>query len=185
MGTEPWHDKPHVKAGPNYPASYISWERAVAFCKNLTIKERSTGRLPSGWIYALPTDAQWEFACRAGTTSRFYNGEDSEQLDEFGWGAWNAKLTEQFAKPVGQKKPNAWRLYDLMGNVYEWNRDSYSQNQTGGVDPWVAEGWPERVARGGAWQFSPLRCRSAHRAGLDPTAGDGTTGIRVAQVQAE
>ena len=85
MGTEPWKGQEYVKTGRDYAASYVSWDDATEFCRKLTAQEQTAGRLPSGWSYRLPTEAQWEYACRAGTTTRFSFGADESQLGDYAW----------------------------------------------------------------------------------------------------
>jgi formylglycine-generating enzyme required for sulfatase activity len=123
MGTNPSHFK-----GSNLPVETVSWEDAMAFCKKLTDQELAGGRLLVGYHYTLPTDAQREFACRAGTTGA-YAGD----LDSIGW--YNGNSAFQ-AHSVGQKQPNAWGLYDMHGNVWEWCLDWYGAYPNGSVtDP--------------------------------------------------
>ncbi len=135
--SKPWSGKEYVKEGPTFPASYISHgvntdgtieaDSATAFCEKLTEIERKAGRLPTGWKYSLPTEAQWEYACRAGTKTKYSFGDDESQLDEYAWwggrtGNGNAK-TEQYAHTVATKKPNPWGLSDMHGNLWEWCQD--------------------------------------------------------------
>ncbi len=113
MGTEPWKGKPFVKEGPNNAASYVSWNDAVAYCEKLSEKESVT--------YRLPTEAEWEYACRAGTETRWSFGDDEKALGDYAWYRENAGgIGEQYAHQVGLKPPNAFGLYDMHGNVFEW-----------------------------------------------------------------
>ena len=110
MGTEPWKGKEYVKEGVNYAASYLSWKDSVEFLKKLTERERSAGRLPVGWSYGLPTESQWEYACRGGSKTRFSFGDDVMDLCRFAWwggivGDGNAK-SEQYAHEVVKKLKN-------------------------------------------------------------------------------
>ncbi len=202
MHTEPWfggHSAAVIMEGDEYPALYFSQKDALQFCQKLTMEERRAGRLPASWQYTLPTEAQWEYACRAGTTTRFSFGDDESKLVEYAWwggvllhsGRGKGRLArENYAHPVGQKKPNPWGLYDMHGNVLEFCRDllpnpmhTYvpEQNSPGGVDPVVVDPHGSAAERGGAWCVLPYECRSASR-----FCGQGRStyeGFRVALVQ--
>lgn len=183
MGTTPWNGEELVQSGSDYAASYISQESAVEFCQRLTKREQSAGQLPNGWIYALPSEAQWEYACRAGTTTAYSFGDNESKLNEHAWwggisGDGNTK-SEQYAHPVGRKKPNAWGLKDMYGNLWEWCSD---------------ESWPEsrsasatelhhRVYRGGSWGIGATKCRSASRARLMADSRNSFIGFRVAAIR--
>ena len=109
MESSPWSGKDHVKEGPDFAASCISHDDAVSFCEKLTTQQRNAGTLPKDWKYSLPTDAQWEYGCRAGTKTTYSFGDDESQLGEYGWFSESALETgERYAHKVGQKKPNAW-----------------------------------------------------------------------------
>ena len=171
MGTTPWKGEEWVKKGPRYAASYVSWEDAMEFVKKLTAQERQAGRLPAGWEYTLPTEAQWEYACRAGSKTAFSFGDMATQLSDYAW--WGGLIgngnteKERYAHEVGGKKANAWGLHDLPGNVWEWCADGYAEKLPGGRDPLIAQA-SRRVNRGGGWSGSPSRCRSACRGGNSP-----------------
>lgn len=185
MGTTPWKGEANVQDGPEFPVTFVHWEDSQAFCRKLTLQERTAGRLPSRWEYALPTEAQWEYACRAGTTSVFSFGDDSPRLAEFGWFKSNTiDAGEKYAHTVRQKQPNPWGLYDLHGNTFEWCRDSFTDRLKGGPDPWIATGGTQRVYRGGGWFNTPQYCRSAIRRGLDPTFKGNALGFRIACIPA-
>jgi formylglycine-generating enzyme required for sulfatase activity len=124
LGTEPWQDKEFTKEGDDFPATIVSWDDAMNFCRGLTEQERIAGRLPESWEYTLPTEAQWERACRARTETNFSFGDDDSKLVEYAWfhgTTW--KDGEPYAHRVGQKKPNPWGLYDMHGNVGELTLD--------------------------------------------------------------
>ncbi len=130
------------------PMDGVSWPKAVEFCRILTGKERKAGRLPEGYVYRLPTEAEWEYACRAGTGGPF-NVE--ENLTSFCWGPDVGKT--KWTKPVkGRYIPNAWGLYDMHGNVYEWCHDWYTSYDTNDLtDPAGSAEGEQKVARGGSW----------------------------------
>jgi formylglycine-generating enzyme required for sulfatase activity len=158
-----------------YAVEKISWAEAVTFCERLTARERAAGRLPNGYVYALPTEAQWEYACRAGTTGRYAG--DFEAL------TWHYKNTADAMSPspVGKKQPNAWGLYDMHGNVSEWCADWYGNYPGGSVtDPAGPSSGLFRVVRGGSWGAAPQDCRSAFRLALKPERQGNSIGVRVA-----
>jgi formylglycine-generating enzyme required for sulfatase activity len=174
MAGEPWKGDITVKEGDDFPATFVSWNDAIEFCRRLTEREREAGRVPDGWEYTLPTEAQRERACRAGTKTRFSFGDDESKLSEYAWfnesGARGAQVGERYAHQVGQKKPNPWGLCDMHGNVWELCRDSYSKELPGGGDPEVIDkGSSLRVMRGGWYLFVAERCRSAFRGPTDPS----------------
>ena len=186
MQPTPWKGELYVKEGSDYAASYISYDEAVAYCETLTAQERSAGRLPAGWNYTLPTEAQWEYACRAGTTTEYSFGDEESRLGDYGWwgglvGEGNAK-TEQYAHRVGQKKSNPWGLQDMHGNVWEWCADWYEVKLPGGRDPVGASSGSSRVNRGGSWYNRASYCRSAFRRMNSPDYRSGSLGFRVAGV---
>ena len=160
--------------GPGYPAVTMSHFAARQYCKWISKK---TGR-----FYRLPTEAEWEYACRAGTKTAFSFGNDAKQLDAFAWHFDNSPLRDGDGayRKVGQKQPNPWGLYDMHGNVAEWCIDEYradwyaSLARRGGVVHWSdAVRWPggdspyPRVVRGGSWESDAEDCRSAARLGSD------------------
>ncbi|WP_162130538.1 SUMF1/EgtB/PvdO family nonheme iron enzyme [Schlesneria paludicola] len=182
MKTRPWNDCRHfVPDQDDSAATCINWFDAAEFCCNLSREERAAGRLPEGWEYTLPTEAQWEYACRAGTKTRFDFGDDDSLIGESAWFFENTSgKRERYAHRVGQKRPNAWGLFDMHGNASEWCRDFYQQKLPGGVDPYVAdEGW-NRAIRGGCFNDLPDACRSAHRDRLSPIPRGNCIGFRIA-----
>ena len=115
---ETWQGENYVNEGSDYPAVFVSWDDAMSFCEKLTEKERSAGRLQRDWEYTLPTEAQWEYACRAGTTDcgTFSSGDDADQLGRYTWFLENAfAIGEVYAHEVGKKLPNAWKLHEMHG----------------------------------------------------------------------
>jgi formylglycine-generating enzyme required for sulfatase activity len=161
MATEPWKGKSYVKEGPNYAASYVSWDDAVAFCKKLSEREGKT--------YRLPTEAEWEYACRAGTETTWSFGDDEKELGDYAWYHGNAGIGEACVHQVGLKKPNAFGLYDMHGNVDEWCHDYYGEDyykQSPEKDPTGPARGSFRVLRGGSWDNDSRGTRSADRGRL-------------------
>ena len=169
-----------------HPVVNVTWNDAVAFCDWLSKKE--------GKKYQLPTEAQWEYSCRASTKTRFYSGEGEETLKDVGNIA-DASFKQQypqtveavawddgypFTAPVGKFKPNAFGLYDMHGNVWHWCQDWYGDYPQGKlVDPLGPKEGKDRVLRGGSWHFNPCFCRSANRHKFQPGYRDGTVGFRL------
>jgi formylglycine-generating enzyme required for sulfatase activity len=187
MGTTPWVGEQNAKAGPDYPAIQIAWQEATDFCSKLTSQEREAGRLPDDWEYTLPTDAQWEYACRAGTKSTFSFGDDPKQLSEHAWwggfeGHGNAE-NERFAHPVGTKRPNPWGLHDMHGNVWEFCRDAFQNKPPGGADPLVTSEGSSPVYRGGSWFDDHSACDSTTRRTQPLPHKANNVGFRVVLVQ--
>jgi formylglycine-generating enzyme required for sulfatase activity len=159
----------------NLPVETVSWNDAVAFCNALSTKE--------GRTYRLPTEAEWEYACRAGNPGRFAFGDDDRMLDRYAWYVGNSDTRTH---PVGQKQPNSFGLYDMHGNVWEWCADGYSADyykESPGVDPPGPSGASVRVGRGGSWFSDPRVCRSAGRYGNAPGVRLFYLGFRLALVQ--
>jgi formylglycine-generating enzyme required for sulfatase activity len=150
---------------PNRPVEQVSWQDATAYCDALTQQARAAGRIPCGYDYRLPTEAEWEYACRAGTSTRFSYGDDHgyTNLINYGWWDGNSGGT---TRPVGQKLPNPWGLHEMHGNVWEWCQDWWSESLPGGiaVDPQGPATGPGRMGRGGGWDYNAKLCRSAFRA---------------------
>jgi sulfatase modifying factor 1 len=187
MDTKPWESARFVRGGDRMPATHVNWLDVMAFCAKLTERERSAGRLPDDWQYTLPTEAQWEYACRAHTTTLFHFGDDPVQLDEYAWyahiGEQRTALKEPLigdAHPSGEKKANPWGLYDMHGNVWEWCRDAYSEKQALGRDPENKSGDSGRVIRGGSAWSGAMDCRSDRRDQQPAEYGNFTIGFRVA-----
>jgi formylglycine-generating enzyme len=159
MGTEPWKGEDDVKEGPDYAASYVSWDDAIDYCKKLSEKEGKT--------YRLPTEAEWEYACRAGTETAWSFGNDEKELGDYAWNLKNAyDIGKGYAHQVGQKRPNAFGLYDMHGNVYEWCHDYYEEDyykQSPEKDPTGPTSGSFRVFRGGSWYYYTRNSRSAPR----------------------
>ena len=165
--------------GSQNPVEMVSWDDAVEFCQKLS-------ELPqekvAGHVYRLPTEAEWEFACRAETATKFSFGDDESQLGECAWFQDNSGSKTH---PVGKKKPNAWGLYDMHGNGWEWCQDWYGYGEYASVavtDPTGASTGSNRVFRGGCWNNPAGYCRSSNRCRAYPSLRDYYRGFRVAMV---
>lgn len=157
---------------PRNPVETVSWPDVQEFIDKLNTKE-------GGKRYRLPTEAEWEYAVRAGTTSKYFFGNDEEQLGQYGWYTENS---EDRTHPVGQLKPNPWGLYDVYGNVWEWLQDWYSADyykHSPSTDPYGPSEGTERVVRGGGWNVIARFCRSAHRDWYTPDNRLGRLGFRL------
>ncbi len=175
MNTTPW-DTPFkmdqedhsVNQGNQYPASNIPWIDAQEFCRRTGLR--------------LPSEAEWEYACRAGSRSKFYWGNEMD--DKFAWYGENAKDEGIFGSKVGEKTPNKFGLYDMSGNVWEWSQDHMHPNYSGA--PNNGSAWEEgqqlrRIRRGGSWYNDKVELRSANRSSAQQEEENPfTTGFRVA-----
>ncbi|MCY2987641.1 MAG: formylglycine-generating enzyme family protein [Planctomycetota bacterium] len=170
MGSNPSNFK-----GESLPVETVSWEDAVAFCKRLSKlpAERAAER-----TYRLPTEAEWEYACRVGSTSKFSFGDSDAEV---GKSVWYDKNSGNTTHPVGGKQANAWGLYDMQGNVWEWCSDWYGTFRAGTAsDPSGPGSASDRVSRGGSWLDNARHCRSASRSMGGPANRLGYRGFRVA-----
>ena len=166
MGTNPSEFK-----GADNPVETVNWDDAVDFCRRLS---ELPAEKKAGNVYRLPTEAEWEYACRAGTTTRFSFGDDESELGDYAWFYGNT------SHPVGGKKPNAWGLYDMHGNVWEWCQDWYADYPSGSMtNPSGATSGSARVFRGGGWDDTAEDCRSAYRNRNDPSIRNYYFGFRV------
>ena len=183
-------NNPSLFQGDNRPVERVSWDDAMAFCQKLN----DLGRAPKGWKFTLPTEAQWEFACRAGTTTNYSYGDASDvqkmNFDgnyPYGGGSKGVYRQETVAvKSLGYK--NAWGFYDMHGNVYEWCLDWYgSRSYSSGAvtDPQGPDSGSRRVLRGGGWHNRARRCRSASRDDDGPGFRFSYFGFRLALVPAQ
>ena len=164
---------------PRRPVVSVSWDDAVAFCETLTERERAGRRLPDGYEYRLPTEAEWEYCCRAGSTTEYCFGDGEAELGDYGWSSENAGAERH---EVGAKRPNAWGMHDIHGNVAEWCLDWYDRDYYGkseGNDPTGPPSGSSRVCRGGCGEFAASRCRSASRHSMPPATTYWSLGFRV------
>lgn len=187
---------------------YVSWYDAMAYCAKLNARARAAGVLPAGYEFTLPTEAEWEYACRAGTVTatyagpvQIYSGNNAPQLDAIAWYAGNSSVgyvgagwdTSTWAdkqypggsagvRRVGQRQPNAWGLYDMLGNVYQWCFDYAGPALPGRdvTDPTGPTGGLDRIIRGGSWHSDAAYCRAASRKWNTPDNGLPFIGFRVA-----
>src|SRR5262245_50854219 len=176
MGTNPSNGT----GDANRPVERVSWFEAVEYCKKLNQACEDQAKLPDGYAYRLPTEAEWEYACRAGATTRFSYGEDrnATQLSDY---AWFTRNSDSMTHPVGAKQPNRWGLFDLHGNVWEWCLDRWEDSLRVGTitnSATVATG-TLRVARGGSWLYEAKACRSANRDDYGPWDRCSDIGFRV------
>ena len=194
MGSNP----SYFTGNTNLPVEMITWYQASDYCARLTRREQSAGRLPEGWVYRLPTEAEWEYSCRAGTTTAYYLGNaihggdanfDSHYEFDATWGyssyQWNPVGNVGQTTPVGSYEPNPWGLYDMCGNVWEWCQDWLGKYPTweNVSDPLGAASGTNRVLRGGSWNNYGASCRSARRGNDAPNHWGNNHGFRVVLAQ--
>jgi sulfatase modifying factor 1 len=177
----------HFKGSGKLPVEIVSWNDAQAFIKKLNEKKAVIDQL-SGYRFALPTEAQWEYACRAGTTfaTPFGDSLSSEQANFNGnYPYGNAKKGPYLEKTTeaGKYPPNRWGIYDMLGNVWEWCFDWYGDKLSGGVDPVGSTSASHRVLRGGSWNDLGGGCRSAYRLRYLPVYRSRRYGFRLAAVR--
>ena len=168
MGNNPSHFR-----GPEHPVEQVSWDKVQEFIRSVNTHEGRTR-------YRLPTEAEWEYAARAGATGDYCFGDDVTQLAQYAWYKKNAQGTTH---PVGQLQPNAWGLYDMHGNVWEWVQDRYERNayqsRTAVVDPQGPAAVVNRVCRGGSWSHGAISCWSARRLSNAPGYRSARLGFRL------
>ena len=175
MGTNPSKFK-----GPDRPVERVSWLAAVKYCNMRSLKEGLHPCYDPETLacnfeadgYRLPTEAEWEYACRAGSTTDYSFGNDPALLREYGWFKDNSG---EATNPVGEKRPNAWGLHDMHGNVSEWCNDFYAEDayrRSGGDDPRGPATGEKRVLRGGNWRSDASQCRSSARSAETPGFAD-------------
>ncbi|MDA0746931.1 MAG: formylglycine-generating enzyme family protein [bacterium] len=174
MGTTPWSGGSYVQEKPDNPAVYVSWNDAQEFVHRLNV---ATGDS----LYRLPSEAEWEYACRAGITTRWSFGDNENQLKDYAWYDDNAwAIGEKYAHQVGTKKANPWGLYDMHGNVWEWVQDWYgSYSSSAQVDPMGPVSGSIRVWRGGSFDYDARLTRSADRSNFSPSYRHNDLGFRL------
>ncbi|MDP8240930.1 MAG: formylglycine-generating enzyme family protein [Candidatus Hatepunaea meridiana] len=174
MGTNPSHFK-----GPDNPVEYVSWNDAQEFCERLNARLSEKG----GGKYRLPSESEWENACRAGSRTRYCFGDNDNELEKY---AWFDRNSDGKTHPVGQLEPNNWKLYDMHGNVWEWCEDDWHENYADAHEddsPKIDDPRSgSRVLRGGSWYNNPRHCRSAYRVGNYPNNRGSLIGFRLVLV---
>jgi formylglycine-generating enzyme required for sulfatase activity len=167
----------YFKTDLNCPVEMVSFTKAMEYCAALTKREREQGRLPGNWEYRLPTEAEWEYACRAGSTNRFSFGDDEARAGEY---AWTAENSDGATHSVGQKLPNTWGLYDAHGNVWEWCMDWFApypaMHLTNPIGPSTGK---FKVFRGGGWDKEAKFARVPSRFMMEPANGINFVGFRL------
>ena len=164
------HNRSRFQSDAALPVERVSWEDVQKFLRRLNAKEGVS-------TYRLPTEAEWEYVARAGTTAAYSFGNDPRQLSEY---AWYGENSGNKTHPVGQKKPNPWGLYDMHGNVWEWVQDWYGlSTAVPAVDPAGPPSGLSRVFRGGSWLSDAWYCRSAYHNGVQPSTRYGYLGFRL------
>ena len=186
MGEKPFH----FDGATTLPAERITWLKAVEFCNRLTIRE---GLVPcyddslqtcnfAANGFRLPTEAEWEYACRAGTSTIYNTGNEPGDLSRAGWYGYDAGNSDEKPHPVAQKEPNAWGLYDMHGNVLEWTNDSFGgYSEDAQNNPTGPEGGAYKALRGGSWFSNASHCSSTFRINDRGTRTSYFTGFRIAR----
>ena len=174
MGTRPWAGQFAVEENPDHPAVYISWNETQEFIRRLN---EAAGES----LYRLPTEAEWEYAARAGTTTSWFFGDDASRLDTYAWYREDPRIVSALkTHAVGVKQPNPWGLYDVHGNAAEWTQDFYGPYPAfGQIDPQGPATGSARVIRGGGGQLSIWEVRSASRGVFAPSVRLNTFGLRL------
>lgn len=185
-GEAPWRGLDYVLEGDDYPAVYVSWQDLTEkFIPKLNQIDRMNAALPSGWEYRLPTEAEWEYAARAGCPDRFCFGNDVSQLGDYAWfdaNAWNAQ--QRHAQRVGTRRPSLWGLFDMHGNCWEWTSDVYAQHAKIGYGNEGRENHDVlRAYRGGSFYFPADACELDFRDGCGPEIRRSDLGFRLVLVR--
>jgi formylglycine-generating enzyme required for sulfatase activity len=176
VGTSPWQSQTYVLEDPNAPAVFVSWDDTQSYISALGTSHPTIS-------FRLPTEAEWEYSYRGGSTMPFYFGDDVSYtlLPGYAWFDANAyNVAQEYAHAVGQRSPNAWSLYDMAGNVYEWCSDRYGAYVAGpATDPTGATTGSNRVLRGGSWIDPAYSCRAAHRLYNSQSTASASIGFRI------
>ena len=168
----------HFTGDSNRPVEKITFFDASNYCATVTLRERKAGRLPASYEYRLPTEAEWEYACRAGSTNLFGFGDDASVSDQYAWTAENCDATTH---PVGLKRPNAWGLYDTHGNVWEWCSDWFEPYPGAPLtDPVGPATSKYKLFKGGGWNQDVEYARASSRFMMSPSNGIHFVGFRLA-----
>jgi formylglycine-generating enzyme required for sulfatase activity len=187
VGSNPSHFSTN---NPNNPVENISWSNATNYCAFRSAQEFAAGKIPSGWAYRLPTESEWEYACRSGSTSAFYFGSRirSDFANFAGTNEYDSIIGDmpntngvhlETTTPVGSYSANGWGLYDMAGNVAEWCQDMFDSYPTNAVTDPVGTTGEGRVVRGGSWSSSGSACRSAARSAFKNPGPASIVGLRV------
>lgn len=167
----------HFTGDSNRPVEKVTFFDARSYCSAITERERQAGHLPAGYEYRLPTEAEWEYACRAGVTNLFNFGDDPKAAGQF---AWTAENSDAATHPVGLKLPNSWGLYDMHGNIWEWCLDWFGPYPAAPVtDPVGVASNKFKVFKGGGWNQDAEYGRAANRFMMSPSNGIHFVGFRV------
>jgi len=170
IGTRPWWGTAYMVNGDDYPAVHVTWPDARAFCAKAGLR--------------LPSEAEWEYACRGGTRTRYFFGDDEDRLGEFAWYDDNTwEIGRRYFARVARKKPNPYGLYDILGNVSEWCEDTWHPDYNGAPtdgSAWSTGDTPQRAYRGGSWLYEAWTLRSATRLRDPVTFCNGHVGFRPA-----
>ncbi|MFA4987204.1 MAG: formylglycine-generating enzyme family protein, partial [Candidatus Brocadiia bacterium] len=173
-------DNPSEFKGDDLPVESLRWDEAMEFCRLLTEQEHKKGNLSDGLVYRLPTEAEWEYSCRADAMGEYFFSQgmdgDAKLLGDYAWYEGNS---EKKTHPVGTKKPNAWGLHDMHGNVWEWSLNWHSGSLKYGRDPIGWETGVDRSVRGGSWRNAAGGCRCAVRSAVLPYEKFNYLGFRV------
>lgn len=176
-------DDPSNFKGDDLPVESVSWDRSVEFCRKLTDRERRADRLPEGYVYRLPTEAEWEYAARGGARGRNTQYAGSDDIDAVAWHEGNSRrfLRPRKSRRVGTKAANELGLHDMSGNVWEWVHDWYQDSYTGlsKTDPIGPANGLERIRRGGSWAVNATDCLVWTRGGSRPSFTFDSLGFRV------
>ena len=168
----------HFTGDSNRPVEKVTFADANHYCSAVTLRERAAGRLPAGYAYRLPTEAEWEYACRAGSTNLFNFGNSSTNASSY---AWTAENSDAATHPVGSKSPNAWGLYDTHGNVWEWCSDWFEPYPAAPLtDPVGPAASKYKLFKGGGWNQDADYARASSRFMMSPSSGIHFVGFRLA-----
>lgn len=168
----------HFTGDSNRPVDKVSFFDATNYCWAITRRERDAGRLSAGYEYRLPSEAEWEYACRAGSTNLFNFGNDATHSGAF---AWTAENSDASTHPVGLKRPNAWGLHDTHGNVWEWCSDWFEPYPAVALtDPVGPAASKYKLFKGGGWNQDAEYARASSRFMMSPSNGIHFVGFRIA-----